>query len=129
MKTTSRLTSRKLLLALSIQFLLSLSRISAAAVDADALPDANDGKSTRIDNSKGKEVAVEKSWCEAPSLWEVRIGLPGWLASLSGESGVKGVVDAVDVRFDQLLRHLTHFPVALSINARHQRWEFWVDGQ
>jgi opacity protein-like surface antigen len=77
-----------------------------------------------------KEVPpVEKSWCETPSLWEVRIGVPGWLAGLSGESGVKGIVDSVDVSFDQLLRHLTHFPIALSINARYQRWEFWVDGQ
>ena len=72
---------------------------------------------------------VEKSWCETPSLWEVRIGAPGWLAGLSGESGVKGIVDSVDVSFDQLVRHLTHFPVALSVNARYQRWEFWVDGQ
>jgi opacity protein-like surface antigen len=24
---------------------------------------------------------------------------------------------------------LTHFPVALSVNARYRRWEFWVDGQ
>ena len=38
-----------------------------------------------------KEVPVEKSWCETPSLWEVRIGLPGWLAGVSGDSGVKGV--------------------------------------
>jgi opacity protein-like surface antigen len=125
------LTSRKLLLPFSIQFLLSLSRISAATVDAngDALPDANDGKSTLIDNSKGKEAPVEKSWCETPSLWEVRVGLPAWLAGVSGESGVKGVVDSVDVRFDQLLKHLTHFPIALSIDARYQRWEFFGDGQ
>jgi opacity protein-like surface antigen len=131
MKIKLRLTSCKLLLAFSIQFLLSLSRINAAAVDANgnALPDANDGKSTLIDNSKGKEVPVEKSWCETPSLWEVRVGLPAWLAGLSGESGVKGVVDSVDVRFDQLLRHLTHFPIALSADARYGRWEFYVDGQ
>ena len=74
-------------------------------------------------------VALEKSWCETPSLWEVRVGLPGWLAGLSGESGVKGVVDRVDVDFDSLLKHLTHVPIALSINARYRRWEFWVDGQ
>ena len=131
MKIKLRLTSRKSLLAFSIQFLLSLSRINAAAVDANGnvLPDANDGKSTLIDNSKGKEVPVEKSWCETPRLWEVRIGLPAWLAGVSGESGVKGVVDSVDVRFDQLLRHLTHFPVALSADIRYRRWEFWVDGQ
>src|SRR5215831_21347324 len=77
-----------------------------------------------------KEVPpLEKSWCETPPLWEVRIGAPGWLAGLSGESGVKGVVDRVDVRFDSLLNHLTHFPVALSINARYRCWELYVDGQ
>jgi opacity protein-like surface antigen len=74
-------------------------------------------------------VPLEKSWCETPSLWEVRVGLPGWLAGLSGESGVKGVVDRVDVDFNSLLKHLTHVPIALSINARYRRWEFWVDGQ
>jgi opacity protein-like surface antigen len=77
-----------------------------------------------------KEVPlVEKSWCETPSLWEVRIGLPGWLAGLSGDSGVKGLEASSDVKFEQLLKHLTHFPIALSINARYRRWEFWVDGQ
>jgi opacity protein-like surface antigen len=74
-------------------------------------------------------VPVEKSWCETPSLWEVRIGAPGWLAGISGDSGVKGLEASSDVKFTQLLKHLTHFPVALSINARYQRWEFWVDGQ
>jgi Outer membrane protein beta-barrel domain len=48
---------------------------------------------------------------------------------LSGESGVKGVVDSVDVSFDSLLNHLTHFPVALSAEVRYKRWEFYVDGQ
>ena len=77
-----------------------------------------------------KEVPlVEKDWCETPSLWEVRIGLPGWLAGLSGDSGVKGIEASSDVKFEQILKHLTHFPVALSINARYRRWEFWVDGQ
>jgi opacity protein-like surface antigen len=130
-KTKFRLTNRKLLLAFSIQFLLSLSRINAATADANGnvLPDANDGKSTLIENSKGKEVPVEKSWCETPSLWEVRIGLPAWLAGLSGDSGVKGVVDHVDVGIDQLIKHLTHFPVALSAEVRYQRWELFVDGQ
>jgi len=87
-------------------------------------PLATDGK----DYSK-EPPPVEKSWCETPSLWEVRIGAPGWLAGLSGESGVKGIVDSVDVSFDQLVRHLTHVPIALSVNTRYRRWEFWVDGQ
>jgi hypothetical protein len=87
-------------------------------------PLATDGK----DYSK-EVVPVEKSWCETPSLWEIRIGLPAWLAGLSGESGVKGVVDSVDVSFDSLLRHLTHFPIALSADVRYQRWEFFGFGQ
>jgi hypothetical protein len=74
-------------------------------------------------------VPLEKSWCETPSLWEVRIGLPGWLAGISGDSGVKGLEASSDVPFEQLLKHLTHVPIALSINARYRRWEFWVDGQ
>ena len=77
-----------------------------------------------------KEMApAPKPWCETPPLWEVRIGAPGWLAGLSGESGVKGVTDFADVSFDQLLKHLTHFPVALSIDARYRRWELYADGQ
>jgi hypothetical protein len=74
-------------------------------------------------------VPLEKSWCETPSLWEVRIGLPGWLAGISGDSGVKGLEASSDVKFEQILKHLTHVPIALSVNARYGRWEFWVDGQ
>jgi opacity protein-like surface antigen len=72
---------------------------------------------------------LEKNWCETPPLWEIRIGAPAWLAGISGDSGVKGLEASSDVKFEQLLKHLTHFPVALSINARYRRWEFWVDGQ
>jgi opacity protein-like surface antigen len=77
-----------------------------------------------------KEMApAPQPWCETPPPWEVRIGAPAWVAGVSGESGVKGVVDRVDVSFDSLLNHLTHFPIALSIDARYRRWEFYVDGQ
>src|SRR6516225_8735577 len=86
------------------------------------------------DYTDGKDYSKEMApapqpWCETPLLWEVRIGAPAWLAGLSGESGVKGVKDFADVSFDSLLNHLTHFPIALSIDARYRRWEFWVDGQ
>jgi hypothetical protein len=77
-----------------------------------------------------KEIApAPQSWCETPPLWEVRIGAPGWLNGVSGESGVKGVKSSSDISFDQLLTHLTHFPVALSIDARYDRWEFFADGE
>ena len=105
-------------------FLLAASFIATGSLWAGSEPPVTDEK------DYSKEVPlVEKSWCETPPLWEIRIGAPGWLAGISGESGVKGVVDRADVSFDTLLHHLTHFPVALSINARYQRWEFWVDGQ
>jgi opacity protein-like surface antigen len=67
-------------------------------------------------------------WCETPATLEIRIGVPGWLAGVSGNSGVKGVVTDVDVSFDQLLTHLTHVPLSLSVDVRYQRWEFFGDG-
>jgi opacity protein-like surface antigen len=109
----------------SVCFLLIAIFISSSSIlFAGTEPVITDGK----DYSK-EVVPVEKSWCETPSLWEVRIGLPGWLAGISGDSGVKGLEASSDVKFTQLLKHLTHVPVALSINARYRRWEFWVDGQ
>ncbi len=106
-------------------------QLSAAA--AILLPSLVSGATETTDfktTSSAKEAPpIEKSWCETPSLWQIRIGLPGWLAGISGESGVKGVVDATDVSFDQLLNHLTHFPIALSADVRYQRWEFFGFGQ
>lgn len=81
-----------------------------------------------VDNSKEAPPPIEKSWCEAPSQWEIRVGVPGWLAGLSGESGARGIASDVDVTFDQLLHHLTHFPIALMADVRYQRWEFFGDG-
>jgi len=68
-------------------------------------------------------------WCETPATLEIRIGVPGWMAGVSGNSGVKGVVTDVDVSFDQLLTHLTHVPIVLSADVRYKRWEFFGDGQ
>jgi hypothetical protein len=68
-------------------------------------------------------------WCETPATLEIRIGVPVWLAGVSGNSGVKGIVASPDVSFDQLLRHLTHVPIVLSADIRYKRWEFFGDGQ
>ena len=67
-------------------------------------------------------------WCETPQTLEIRIGVPGWMAGVSGNSGVKGVVTSPDVSFDQILTHLTHVPLTLSVDVRYQRWEFFGDG-
>ena len=67
-------------------------------------------------------------WCETPPTLEIRIGVPGWMPGVSGNSGVKGVVASPDVSFDQLFRHLTHVPIVLSVDIRYKRWEFFGDG-
>jgi hypothetical protein len=59
-----------------------------------------------------------QSWCETPPTLEIRIGAPGWLAGISGDSGVLGLVDSADVTFGQLFRHLTHVPIVLSTELR-----------
>ena len=81
------------------------------------------------DYSKSPPPLAPAPWCETPPPFEIRIGIPGWLAGLSGDSGVKGVVSSPDVSFDELLRHLTHVPIVLSADIRYQRWEFFGDGQ
>jgi hypothetical protein len=42
---------------------------------------------------------------------------------------VKGVDASSDVKFQQLLKHLTHVPIVLAVDARYQRWELFGDGQ
>jgi len=114
----NRITSQRLGLLVLAVFLSGSGNFAAGAEQS------GDGK------DYSKEVPpIEKSWCETPPPFEVRIGLPGWLAGVSGTSGVKGVTNFADVSFDQLLDHLTHFPIALSIDARYRRWEFYTDGQ
>jgi hypothetical protein len=85
--------------------------------------------SEEYDISKEAPPPPPQPWCETPATLEIRIGAPGWLAGISGDTGVKGVVDSVDVGFDQLLRHLTHVPIVLSADVRYQRWELFGDGQ
>jgi hypothetical protein len=114
----NRITYQRLRLLLLAAFLSGSGNVPAGAEQS------SDGK------DYSKEVPqVEKSWCEAPPPWEVRIGVPGWLSGVSGTSGVKGVTNFADVSFDSLLDNLTHFPIALSIDARYRRWEFYTDGE
>jgi opacity protein-like surface antigen len=84
---------------------------------------------SEYDVSKGTPPPPPQPWCETPPTLEIRIGVPGWLAGVSGNVGVKGVVSDIDIGFDQLFRHLTHVPIALSADIRYHRWEFFGDGQ
>lgn len=81
------------------------------------------------DVSKETPPPPPQPWCETPPTLEIRIGAPGWLAGVSGNSGIKGVVTSPDVSFDQLLTHLTHVPIVLSADIRYKRWEIFGDGQ
>ncbi len=93
--------------------------LSAAAIFAGPEP---------YDISKEAPPPPPQPWCETPATLEIRIGVPGWLAGVSGNSGVKGVVTDADVSFDQIFTHLTHVPLSLSVDVRYQRWEFFGDG-
>src|SRR5438552_10932595 len=81
------------------------------------------------DPSKQAPPPPPPPWCETPPTLEIRIGVPGWLAGISGDTGVKGIVASSDVSFSQLFSHLTHVPIALSADIRYKRWEFYGDGQ
>jgi opacity protein-like surface antigen len=89
------------------------------------------GPETYEDPKDGKSVLPPEvqPWCETPAPLEIRIGIPGWLAGLSGDVGVKGVVSSPDISFHELFDHLTHVPIVLSADIRYQRWEFFGDGQ
>ena len=85
--------------------------------------------SQEYDVSKETPPPPPQPWCETPSSLEIRIGIPGWIAGLSGDTGVRGVVTSVDVDFHEVFDHLTHVPIVLSADIRYQRWEFFGDGQ
>jgi opacity protein-like surface antigen len=84
---------------------------------------------SEYDVSKEAPPPPPQPWCETPETLEIRIGAPGWFAGLSGDVGVKGVVSNIDIGFDEIFRHLTHVPIALSADVRYKRWEFFGDGQ
>ena len=102
------------------QFLFAISVLSAPVLLAGPEP---------YDISKEVPPPPPQPWCETPATLEIRIGSPGWLSGLSGDIGVKGVVSDIDIGFNQLFRHLTHVPIALSADIRYNRWELFGDGE
>jgi hypothetical protein len=58
--------------------------------------------------------------------WYFNIGMPGWLAFVSGDIGLHGTTSHVDVGFDQILTHLTGI-ATLSAEARKGRFGVYGD--
>src|SRR4029077_14048289 len=58
--------------------------------------------------------------------WYFNIASPGWLASVSGDIGLRGITSNVDVAFDQILRHIDG-AVSLSAEARKGHFGAYAD--
>ncbi|PYI76770.1 MAG: hypothetical protein DMF04_07915 [Verrucomicrobia bacterium] len=107
-----------------------ISRISKRVwITTIVMPMAIAMAGVETDYSKSPPPPLPEPWCETPPPFEIRIGVPGWIAGLSGDTGAKGVVSNIDVSFEELFKHLTHVPIVLSADIRYQRWEFFGDGQ
>lgn len=60
--------------------------------------------------------------------WQFLMTLPGWGAGLSGDIGVGGFKPiSVDVGLEEIVDHLDMI-AALTLEARHDRWGFILDG-
>src|SRR5213595_2256974 len=57
--------------------------------------------------------------------WHFNIGMPGWLAFISGDIGLHGVTSNVDVDFGQII---THVAGIASISAEARKGRFGVYG-
>ena len=72
-----------------------------------------------------------KEMAPAPTInesepWHFNLGVPGWLASVSGDIGLRGITSNVDVKFDQILRHID-WATSVSAEARKGRFGVYAD--
>lgn len=76
-----------------------------------------------------KEVAPPPDVVEttAEKDWELRVNVPGWLASIEGESGVLGRTVDADTPFDELIDEIDMI-FALAVDFRYDRFLFLADG-
>jgi hypothetical protein len=58
--------------------------------------------------------------------WYFNIGMPGWLAFVSGDIGLHGTTSHVDVGFDQIITHVAGI-ASLSAEARYGRFGVYGD--
>ncbi len=94
--------------------------IAAIALSASLV---QGGTETTDYKSEPAPVAAEPT----PSPWEVRVGIPGWLPSVSGDFTVRNVTSNVDVNTKNNLSQIDGIFV-LSLDIRYQRWEFFGNG-
>jgi hypothetical protein len=97
---------------------ITMASIAAAEPDQTALSDPKDGK---------EPPPIVQNRCVPPPDTEFRIGLPGWIAGLSGDFGIKGFVSEQDLSFSEILHHLDMIATG-SLYGRYHRWEFFADG-
>jgi hypothetical protein len=110
--TTRRLTRR---------FLLGIALLAPAVLFAgpEPLPD-------------GKEQIPVIQQSEAPPTitnndhWYFNIGMPGWMAGLSGDIGLDGITSDVDVGFGQIISHTAGI-ASLRAEARYDRFGVYGD--
>ena len=74
---------------------------------------------------ESKEMAPGPTITESEP-WHFNLGVPGWLASVSGDIGLRGITSNVDVKFDQILRHID-WATSVSAAARKGRFGVYAD--
>src|SRR5438552_12955654 len=58
--------------------------------------------------------------------WHFNIGLPGWLAFVSGDIGLHGHTSSVDVDFGKIISHVKGI-ASFSADARYDRFGVYAD--
>jgi hypothetical protein len=68
---------------------------------------------------------IEQAPAKTAEPWEITVGGPGWLAGVSGITGIRGVNSNVDVGIGQLLKHIN---VVYSFSGEVRKGRFGVLG-
>lgn len=124
MKTIRRICSLGLLVTV-----LSLASRTFASVDLNgtALYTEEDSPPVVHDRSKETITLPVQPGCTPPAETELRIGIPLWMAGLSGDFCVRGTVADLDVAFKDILKRIDMI-AAGDVYYRYHRWEFFADG-
>jgi hypothetical protein len=72
-----------------------------------------------------KEIAPPPTITESEP-WHFNLGMPGWLASVSGDIGLHGITSDVDVGFDKIIRHVKGI-ASFSADVRKGRFGVYAD--